>query len=319
MAVRFCTLFDSRYTARGLVMLRSLDAYRKSGDEIVVLTMDRVARQVVDQIGQGRWHSVTLTDLGDAELLTVKETRPSREFCWTCTPALSAWMVRTSCEGDIVVYADADLMFFCAPQVLLSELGDDGSILIHEHRFSPDRTEYEKSSGRFNVGFVGFRVGDEARACVERWRSQSIELCILDPDNGHCGDQGYLNEWPTRYPNLRIMRNIGGGVAPWNVNQYVVDRMDGEPVVDGVPVVFFHYHSLKTVHGPALGFIAADPAYGYEFPRKTVDVIFQPYARRLRQASRDAARVGLTAEPDRVASWPALMKGVLRSQCVLAI
>src|SRR5207248_4278570 len=137
-------------------------------------------------------------------------------FCWTCTPALASWMVRTSTENDIVVYLDSDLLFFGNPRTLLEELDDTAAILIHEHRFSPDRTAWLTTSGRFNVGFVAFRVGDEARACVTRWRAQTIACCESNPEKGLCGDQAYLNEWPALYPNLRIMQNLGGGVAPWN-------------------------------------------------------------------------------------------------------
>src|SRR5262249_30070960 len=152
-------------------------------------------------------------ELQDGELDLAERQRPRREFCWTCTPALSAWMVRNSADGDIVIYLDADLLFFDDPRLLLEELATGGSVLIHEHRFSPDRIQFEPSSGRFNVGFVAFQVGDEARQIAEDWRAQTIKCCILDPDKGLCGDQGYLTAWPDHYPNVRVMRNIGGGVA----------------------------------------------------------------------------------------------------------
>jgi hypothetical protein len=77
---------------------------------------------------------------------------------------------------------------------LLAEMGDNKNILIHPHRFSPDRLACEATAGTFNVGFVGFRVSDEARACAGRWREQVLALCVKDPEKGLCGDQGYLNE-----------------------------------------------------------------------------------------------------------------------------
>jgi hypothetical protein len=262
---------------------------------------------------------LTVADLEDAELSALEKSRPRREFCWTCTPALSAFMMRTGKEGDMVVYLDADLLFFADPRILLRDLDDGGAVLIHEHRFSPDRMSYLSTSGRFNVGFVGFRVCDEGRACVERWRDQTFERCELDSDNGYCGDQGYLNEWPGLYPNLRIMQNIGGGVAPWNVNQYQVGCSRKGPTVDDQHIVFFHYHALRTVFTRTFGFVAVEPAYGYEFGRIAMDLIFRPYARRLRSASRRIERAGFAVDADRVIGLKELVYGLRLGQFVQAI
>jgi hypothetical protein len=207
-------------------------------------------------------------------------------------------MIESHRDGDSVAYVDADLYFFASPQLLLDELADGGNILIHEHRYSADRRHYESGSGRFNVGFVAFVVGDEARTCANRWRQQVLDKCVLDPDNGYCGDQGYLNEWPSLYAGLRILRNIGGGVAPWNLLSYRVTGTTARPFVDGVPVVFFHYHAFRTVSVRLFGDIAAIPAWGYEFSREAQRLLFSRYSRMVRQISRKAVRFGFKVESD---------------------
>ncbi|MDB5600541.1 MAG: hypothetical protein JWN71_2585 [Xanthobacteraceae bacterium] len=303
MKVRYCTLFDTRYTTRGLTMLSSLMPFLRDGDEIVVLAMDDGAARILGQSGYEALTVVRVDALQDRELLDVRETRARREFCWTCTPAFTAWMVNNTANGDIVVYLDADLMFFADPRILLDELSDGGNILIHEHRYSSDKAHFASTNGRFNVGFVAFRVGDESRACVTRWRAQTIERCELDPENGYCGDQGYLDEWPARYSGLRVMRNIGGGVAPWNVNQYQVRQNGAGPTVDGEPVVFFHYHALETIVEPHQGFVAVHPSAGYAFTHGTLKFLYRPYARRIRQADDDVAGMNEPNENDRIRHW----------------
>jgi len=317
MRVRYCTLFDSKYLTRGLAMLASLDRYLRSNDEIVVLAMDAQTKTLLSGPLCGRWQVVSVGDLGDAELTMLESSRPRREFCWTCTPALSAWMVRTSREGDFVVHVDADLLFFADPRILLGELAEEYNVLIHEHRFSPDRTNFEASSGRFNVGMVGFRVGVEARACVERWRAQAIEKCELGPDC--CGDQKYLEEWPTRYPGLRILQHLGGGVAPWNVNQYEVGHKHGHPTVDGVPIVFYHYHALETLTEPAWGLVAVRPSIGYRFARRTMKIIYGGYAKELRRITNDLSRRGISVDGDRVSHMVDLVLGLFLGRYVRAI
>jgi hypothetical protein len=308
MTVRFCTLFDQRYATRGIVMLESLERFRKPGEEVLVLTLDELSRNLVERIGAGRWRAISVEDLSDQELRDLEKARPHREFCWTCTPALSDWLVRNSAEGDVVVYLDADIMFFDDPHILLGELIGVGSVLIHEHRYSPDRHVFETSSGRFNVGFVAFSVGPEARACSARWRQQTIECCELDPARGLCGDQGYLNTWPSEFSNMRVMRNIGGGVAPWNVNQYVITAAPA--AVDGTPVVFFHYHAFKFVVTSTMGAALVEPAYGYTFSREVIDVFYRPYAKRLIKAVRKSISVGMPFEPDNKLSWRDVVAGV---------
>jgi hypothetical protein len=311
MVVRFCTLFDSRYASRGLVMLESLTAYSRPGDAILVLCLDKGARRLVESAGAGRWQAIDIADLGDQDLLALKLHRPHREFCWTCTPALTNWLVHRSKDGDIAVYLDADLMFFDDPRILLEELKDGGSVLIHEHRYSPDRMWFQPESGRFNVGFVAFDVGPEARRCAAKWRQQTIACCEVDPERGLCGDQGYLNSWPADFPNVRVMRNIGGGVAPWNVNQYAVTS---NPVaVDAVPVVFFHYHAFQFIMTAKFGVVLVEPAHAYAFSRETIKTFYRPYIARLTKAARKAARLGLPFEPDRKLSWRELAYGFRRN------
>ncbi|MCC7280759.1 MAG: hypothetical protein IT556_00165 [Acetobacteraceae bacterium] len=309
--LHFCTLFDAGYAARGLVMLESLARHCTSPHRVSILAMDDAAARMVEAAGRPHWRILRVADLGDGEFAALEGRRPHREFCWTAAPALCHHLVASAPEGSMVAYLDADLMFFRDPAELLAELDGGGSILIHEHRFSPDRAEYEASSGRFNVGFVGFRVGEEARACTERWRAQVIALCVLDPARGLCGDQGYLNEWPTLYPGLRIMRNIGGGVAPWNLAAYRVGGTPRAPSVDGVPVVFFHYHSFRTVRVGGFGLLAVLPAHGYAFPRPTMRLLFSIYAGRIRACHTLLCRRGFALATDLAVGLGEALRGLV--------
>ena len=318
MTVRFCTLFDQRYATRGIVMLESLEQFRKPGDEVFVLALDAESRRTVQRIGGGRWRVLSIDDLQDSDLSDLKSTRPHKEFCWTCAPALSFYVTQISADDDIAIYVDSDLEFFDDPRVLLRELGDAGTILIHEHRYSPDRMAWLETAGRFNVGFVAFRVGSEAKACVACWRTQTIESCESDSSKGLLGDQGYLNEWPGLYPNLRIIKNIGGGVAPWNVDQYQLGNVANKPTVDNVPVVFYHYHSLRTVFLWPFGLIAILPAVGYQFSADTLALFYRPYLAGLRCSTAVVIRAGLAVEGDHGQSGRELLNQFAKGQILLS-
>src|SRR5262249_33504565 len=131
--------------------------------------------------------------------------------------------------------------------------------------------------------------------------------------------QGYLNEWPELYPNLKILQHLGGGVAPWNVNQYVVDRDHGHPTVNGVPVIFYHYHALRTLSLTPFGLVGVLPAYGYELSLPVQDAFYQPYVMWLRRASSAATRAGLRIEHDNIVTRPELWEGFVNDRYVLPI
>lgn len=293
MTYTFFTVFDKNYAARGLTMIESLRRCSSDNIRVTVLALDEEAGRV----SQGLADLVLrVEDVGDAEFVAAKTDRSYEEFCWTCAPLLSNYMVQQGNVGDIVAYLDADLYFFSDPAILLDEMGEWGNILIHPHRFSPDKAEWEKTAGTFNVGFVGFRVSDEARACTRRWREQVLTLCVKDPERGLCGDQGYLNEWPALYPGLRVMANIGGGVAPWNVNAY---RIGQGPSADGTPVVFFHFHQLRVVNCERHGFLGAIPAIGYAFAPPVIEHIYLDYLNRLKLKALELISSDIPLRPDR--------------------
>ncbi|MBY5763647.1 hypothetical protein HFO06_11160 [Rhizobium leguminosarum] len=295
MGTTYFTVYDKNYAARGLTMLESLVGNCHGKPRTVVLALDDDAYRV----SLGKADAILRPeDLGDDDFIAAKATRSHEEFCWTCAPVLSDYILRTSKSGSLIAYLDADLMFYADPKVLLDELGDYKNIIIHEHRFSPDRREWERTAGRFNVGFVGFRVSEEAGRCTARWRQQVLDLCVKDPDRGLCGDQGYLNEWPDLYPGLRIMQNIGGGVAPWNVTTYKVSGLRRRPMVDGVGVVFFHFHQLRIIDNGGRRFFGAICATGYDFSSEIRSIIYAPYLRKLRDAAMRLVEAGIPLRSD---------------------
>jgi hypothetical protein len=279
--------------------------------------MDGETHDLLAKLDLPRARLIQVEDLGDKELLAVRETRARREFCWTCPAPLMRFVLRELAEGEIATYVDADLAFFSDPQPVFDELGDK-DILIHEHRYCSRMLSYAETSGIFNVGLIAIRNSPEGRACLDRWRLQCLEKCELDPDNGYCGDQKYLDEWPQLYKNLVILRHPGAALAPWNIENYAIGSRKGQVTVDGQPLIFYHYHALVVLAYGLLGRCAVVPAHGYEFPADQRSLLYRPYARMLRAAQAEVDARATNAVPKPSVSMSELLRRVRSRQFVMA-
>lgn len=281
----FCTLFDSNYAARGLSLYRSLEEYCKGDFQLTILCMDEKVHKALTRLRLPKARLWRVEDIGDAELLAVRRTRPMREFCWTCPGPLMLALLKEEGPGSVVAYLDADLFFFSDIKPVYDELGAK-DILIHGHNFAPEHASFAKTSGLFNVGLIAVRNSPEGLACLGRWRAQNIEMCVLDLEKGYCGDQKYLDEWPDLYPNLVVVRHPGIGVAPWNVGAHEVGEREGRLTIDGQPLIFYHFHALKILTGWRRAAWAVRPARGYEFSENVLRLIYTPYIVALRKSQK---------------------------------
>jgi SAM-dependent methyltransferase len=240
----FCTLFDARYLARGLVTVRSLRAVLPAA-EIRVLCIDSETKRVLDRLAEPGVATIDLAELEqeDPALASVKTGRTRGEYCWTATPALCRFVLDREPGLDELTYLDADLLFFGNPEPIFEELGDD-SVLIIPHRYAPQWADQERAHGIYNVEWVTFRRDERGLVVLDWWRERCIEWCYARVEDGKFGDQKYLDDWPQRFQGVHVLRHPGGGLAPWNVPRHRLRNDGGSISVDGEPLVFFHAHSL---------------------------------------------------------------------------
>ena len=249
---QFCTLFDVNYLPRGLVLYRSLE--RTAIDfRLHVFCMDEESEHVLRRLSLPRLVVVPLRELEryDAELLAVKPTRTQVEYCWTATPAVCLYVLDADPDAAAVTYLDADLMFFSDPEALFDEMGNAATMIV-PHRYAPEHRWKEPESGTFNVEWLTFRRDPDGVAALQWWHDQCIEWCYFRVEDGKMGDQKYLDEFPSRFARVHLLEHPGGGLAPWNVTNHELGGTLEHVLVDGQPLVFFHYHSLR-LYRPGLG------------------------------------------------------------------
>lgn len=296
----FGTLFYANYLTRALALYRSLEATFVQPFTLLALCMDEASERIVRALALPHLLCVPIGELERhyPALARVKAARSIGEYSWTCTPALMRFMSAQVGAGEAVAYLDADLMFFADPQALFDEW-EDNEILIHEHRYAPRHGHMTATSGIFNVGLVAIRNTPQGSKCLERWHEQCIELCVLDGTRGLCGDQGYLDEWPALYDRLTITRHKGAGLAPWNIERYALSSEGRTICVDGVPLIFYHFHDFRLLR-EGFGRALVIPSLGYDFTAQQLQLIYRPYVRAYAAASREARCVTANSLP----RWP---------------
>lgn len=253
-----------------------------------VLCFDDATYEILHKLALPQVHPILQRDFEneDEQLSRAKANRSQVEYYFTCTPSLIAYVLKNHLEVDTITYLDADLFFFSNPSPIYEELGD-GSVLIVGHRFPPHLSHLEKY-GIYNVGLLSFRRDDVASRCLHWWRKQCLEWCYDRVENGRFADQKYLDDWPTRFPGVVVLKNKGAGLAPWNVANYSLRVDNRQVLVDSDRLIFFHFHGLrqpwKWLYDPGLA------KYGVRANSKLKQNIYGPYIRELKKASYSLAQ-----------------------------
>lgn len=279
----YCTYFDREYLFRGLALYRSLERH-SSSFILWVLCFDEVTHTILREMKLPGLQTISLEEFeeGDHKLLEAKKTRNNVEYYWTCTPSLPLYILRRNPGIDAITYLDADLFFFQDSLPLAQELGD-ASILILEHRYSPDHESATPRRGIYNVSVLSFRNDQNGLACLLWWRERCLEWCFNRVEDGKFGDQRYLDDWLSRFPNVRIVQNKGIGLAPWNISNYTVSVRNRRIHVDDDPLIIYHFHSLRIITRSL--YDLADPSY--KITREHAQLIYQPYMRELQATMRE--------------------------------
>lgn len=283
----YCTLFDSAYLSRGLALYESLNDHEAEEFVLFIFAFDDFVHDVLTSLKLKNTRVISLEEFEDDDLQSVKATRSKAEYCWTCTPSTILYCIERF-DLPHCTYLDADLYFYSDPTPLHAEL-EGQSVLITEHRYTPI---YDQSDtcGVYCVQFITFRSDAFGMKTLRWWREKCIEWCFARFEDGRFGDQKYLDDWPERFEGIQVMQHSGGAVAPWNVQQYDIERSTGGEVIckrgeaAATPLIFYHFHGLQ--------FLTKRWAYlgQYKLSKRVILSIYQPYYKTLSKVHSELSR-----------------------------
>jgi hypothetical protein len=280
--LNFITLFDKNYLSRGLTLYQSL-AEQCDNFLLYILAMDSETEEYLKQENLDNRTIISLNQIEAfyPELAEIKKKRSRAEYCWTLTPYSIQYTIKNY-NLESCTYIDVDMFFYSDPKVLIEEAGDN-SVIITEHRYTPEYDQ-TKTSGKYCVQFMFFKNDKNGTEVLEWWRQRCKEWCYAKVEDGKFGDQKYLDDWTTRFMGIHVSRHIGCGIAPWNIQQYDFFVVENKIVISDIitkeqgELIFAHYHNLKKYSFSGKVVWGME---GYLISDKIKEILFRPYITRL--------------------------------------
>ncbi|MCX6897029.1 MAG: glycosyl transferase [Verrucomicrobia bacterium] len=294
MKLNFCTLFDSHYLSRGMAMIKSLK--RNCPDfHLYIFPFDDKCLNYLRKINLPNVTLVSLKEFEDEQLLAAKTTRTRTEYCWTCTSSVILYCLEKFRLPNCI-YVDADLFFYHSPQVLIDEKPGDHHVIITAHRYT---WYYDKSklSGKYCVQFMYFDDSEASMKVIRWWRDRCIEWCYNRMEDGKFGDQKYLDDWTTRFEGVWELHHPGGGLAPWNIQQYTFENIfEGKELkaTAGFLPVFYHFHGIRFYDN---GKIIYAPNT-YRISKQVRRIFYDPYVETLQKIKSEVAQTDSSFDPN---------------------
>lgn len=286
----FCTLFNHKYLSRGLALYESLIETCKDF-HIYILAMDSIA---YNKLIECNLLYATIVSIGELEeyckkLKILKEERSVGEYCWTCTSVSIEYMLEKfnlpSCT-----YLDSDIYFYQSPEILISEMANNDTLLI-EHNYSNEELKCKEKAGKYCVEFVPFKNNCNGRKILSDWKNKCLDWCYNRFEDGKFGDQKYLDEWEN-IPGVIVSENIGAGVAPWNVGKFEIKKLDGKMYISDneksnmsneknkfkmKPLVFYHFSGVVIFDKDVVQL----DYNARRITNESIELIYKPYLKKI--------------------------------------
>lgn len=111
-----------------------------------------------------------------------------------------------------------------------------------------------QTDGLYNAGFLGATI--KGLDTLRWWAKMCLNACEINRTKGLHDDQGYLNHFPIKNPDTRVISHRGCNVAEWNRFENVRGLNEQrEVVINGTyPLIFIHFSNIPFLveHDPLL-------------------------------------------------------------------
>lgn len=147
---------------------------------------------------------------------------------------------------DSLAYLDPDILLYRSPAPIF-EAVEAAEIVLTPHltaQISDDSRPSEIDilrCGTYNLGFIGLRNSPECRRFLAWWSERVYDRCVVSLEHGLFVDQKWVDLAPGLFEGVKVIRDPSWNVAYWNLHARPITSEHGRYVVDGTPLLFFHF------------------------------------------------------------------------------
>lgn len=251
----FCTVITSDYIPFARTLFQSLRTF-DLGIEAYSLVIDQPKSGSFEE-----FHILHLQDLAGVSLsreISKKHSDHSDALRWSLKSILMIHLLQDK-KYDQVYFVDPDLFFVGDFKFLYQELADRSFLLSPNWGcLEPGKSELyfqnSQTDGLYNAGFLGATI--KGLDTLQWWAKMCLNACEINRTKGLHDDQGYLNHFPIRNPDTRVISHQGCNVAEWNRFENI-RSLNGqrEILINGTyPLIFIHFSNIPFLveHDPLL-------------------------------------------------------------------
>lgn len=241
-----------------------------------VLCMDDDTERILRKAELENAVLITLEEIEDDNLKSLRITRNISEYCWTLKSVLMTYVFEHFPNIDWLTYLDADMYFFCDPQNIFKG-SENCSVLLSEHDSDEQIKFVEQTVGRFNAGLVSFKNIISGREALHWWKKECINWCYNTTVTGQFGDQKYLEDIFILFKTVCPISVPGVNIAPWNDEKYNINLRENQLYIDDNPLILYHYCGFRLIDKNSCVFM---------FGNTHKPIIHAPYMKAIKHAVR---------------------------------
>ena len=243
------TICSNNYLAQAKVLLNSVLIHSPEY-KVVIILVDKF----IDEINYNSFEPITLVkaeEMGIEGFELIVEKYDIVELNTAVKPTAFKYLRDKYSHCEHIIYLDPDIKVFSS-MGLLNNLLNEFSILLTPHIYTPlaidnlsPNEQLFQMHGIYNLGFLALNVKkQQALSLLDWWEERCLSICFRDTTKGLFVDQLWLNLAPSYYSETHILRHVGCNMAPWNLHERKLSKLNEEWVVNNSErLVFYHFSS----------------------------------------------------------------------------
>lgn len=169
-------------------------------------------------------------------------------------PSFFKYLIARYVNTEVIIYFDPDIQIFDKLNLLEEYLKED-DILITPHilhpigvdDFSPSENLF-LNYGIYNLGFLALNPnGKNAINLLDWWEDKTLKIGFDRVKDGLFVDQLWINLAPIFFNKVKVLKEYGFNVAPWNLHERnSIHKVNDKYVLeDNSKLVFYHFSSYN--------------------------------------------------------------------------